>query len=138
MRYALILICALVLLQSFDGPDPVTPPGPDPEPAPLPVNPDVPEDLVQSVKAALADSPRGTAEKYAGWFLAVGDTLEGDRPIRELRSAWIEARKTFELPGVLSKVVKRQMEPFEEGEIDRDKYAEAWDELAAACVEAAK
>lgn len=90
------------------------------------------------IQAKLDGQPEDTAARYAGWFRAIGDTLEaGDAPIPKLRKAWVKADQIIDLPGVLGDIVKEHTADFETTDVDRAEYAKVWAELADACEELA-
>jgi|GEM_PF-6116849 len=134
MRWAILIICGLIILLP-SGLIPTPTPGPDkpddvqPEPAPT--------ELARKVAAALEAAPPGTADLYAGWFMAISDTLKnGDEPVPVLRSAWVKAKSNLGIPDLLSGILSEYLSEFEGQNPDRAAYAKRWDELAAACLEA--
>jgi len=133
MRVVFIVLGIALLLSPlmFQRPGP----SPDPEPVPVPT-PDELSDLAKEIQIALEGQPEGTADRYAGWFRAIGDTLaNGDAPVKNLREAWGRADKIIDLPGVLEEIGNREIAPFLGANPDRKEYAAVWYRLADACEE---
>jgi len=110
--------------------------GGGPGPGPKPPTPDELSELAVEIQTALEGQPEDTAARYAGWFRAIGDTLEnGDEPIPELKEAWFKAREIIGLPGVLGDITERETKDLNSPRADRKELEAAWDRLANACEE---
>jgi len=128
MRMAIILVCVLVITfpLSFQR----TPDKPD-TPDPLELS-----ELATEINKQLEGQPDDMPARYAGWFRAIGDTLEnGDEPLKDLRRAWSKSRTIIGLPGSLGALVQSHLQEFETSDADRSEYAAAWYQLADACEE---
>jgi hypothetical protein len=88
------------------------------------------------IKAALADSPKGTAMGYAAFYDACAATLETDSaPVVKLRTRMERAKALLKLsaPEAFGNIVVRELSAFDEGAIDKAVYAAAFRKLATDC-----
>jgi hypothetical protein len=101
-----------------------------------PVPDDPPSQLSLEIRSALAESPPGTAKAYGAFYDACAATLETDTaPIAKLRVRMERGKALLKLsaPEPFVQIVIRELAEFEDGAIDRQKYAEAFRDLSANC-----
>tara|TARA_R110000824_G_scaffold172434_1_gene350353 strand:+ start:62664 stop:63074 length:411 start_codon:yes stop_codon:yes gene_type:complete len=130
MRTAILVACGLIVFTPMLLPNsnPIVPEPVVPEPV-------VPSELALQIRAAFVGAPEGTAETYAGWFRAVGDSLDGDEALAKLKTAWVKAHKLLGIPSLLSPIVAAKLNPLDKDGATREEYKKAWVELADACEE---
>lgn len=109
--------------------------GGDGKPEPKPDN--KPSAVSAEIRRALDGTPAGTAVGYAAFYEQCANTLELDSKttVAKLRERMERAKDLLRLssPDAFGDVVSRELKDFETGQIDRNKYAEAFRRLANDC-----
>jgi hypothetical protein len=101
-----------------------------------PVPDDPPSQLTMEIRSALTESPPGTATAYGAFYDACAATLETDAaPIAKLRVRMERGKALLKLsaPEPFVQIVIRELGAFEDGAIDRQKYADAFRNLSVNC-----
>jgi hypothetical protein len=124
----LIIVLAAVLFFAFAQKKPADGIKPIPD--------DPPSAVSLEMRSAFGDSPVGTATAYAAFYDACAACLETDSaPIARLRKRMEVAKGLLKLsaPVSFAEIVGRELKPFEDGAIDRQKYADAFRALSVNC-----
>lgn len=96
-----------------------------------------PTAVSEEIRKALTGTPEGTAIGFAAFYEQCANTLELDSKttVPKLRERMERAKDLLRLssPDAFGDIVSRELKEFETGQIDRNKYAEAFRRLANDC-----
>ena len=129
----LLALAAVLFVVFQSGKDASGPNKPEPE---------KPTAVAMEIRKALEGTPDGTAQAFAAFYEMCANTLELDSKttIGKLRERMERAKDLLRLssPDAFGDIVSRELKEFETGQIDRNKYAEAFRRLSKDCRGAAQ
>jgi hypothetical protein len=126
----LVLVAVVYFFWSANGGDSLPAP-------PDPARPAVSE-LSKEIVAAMRSASSGTCERYAAFYWAAGEYIKGDagpKGIAARRDVVVNVKDGLGLESspAFGAIVKRELESFAKGDVDKVAYAVALARLSDAC-----